>query len=136
MNRKQSLSLTLRLTTLRLTKIRAGMVACALLLALSAVASATPDKKDKAVGRLLFGKVLDPQDKPLPDAVVYVTNTRTRAVKTYIVGPDGTYRFPALSTAVDYEVFAQYNGRKSDTKSVSQFDDRSQVYVDLKVNTR
>jgi Carboxypeptidase regulatory-like domain len=136
MNRKQSLSLTVRLTTLRLTKIRAGMVACALLLALSAVASATPDKKDKAVGRLLFGKVLDPQDNPLPDAVVYVTNTRTRAVKTYIVGPDGTYRFPALSTAVDYEVYAQYNGHKSDTKSVSQFDDRSQVYVDLKVNTR
>jgi len=136
MNRKQSLSLTLRLTTLRLTKIRAGMVACALLLALSAVASATPDKKDKAVGRLLFGKVLDPQDNPLPDAVVYVTNTRTRAVKTYIVGPDGTYRFPALSSAVDYEVYAQYNGHKSDTKSVSQFDDRSQVYVDLKVNTR
>ena len=132
MNRQQSL----RLTTLRLTKIRAGMVACALLLAVSAVASATPDKKDKAVGRLLFGKVLDPQDNPLPDAVVYVTNTRTRAVKTYIVGPDGTYRFPALSTAVDYEVYAQYNGHKSDTKSVSQFDDRSQVYVDLKVNTR
>jgi hypothetical protein len=131
MNRKQSLRLRLRLT-----KMRAGIVACALLVALSAVVSATPDKKDKAVGRLLFGKVLDPQDNPLPDAVVYVTNTRTRAVKTYIVGPDGTYRFPALSTAVDYEVYAQYNGHKSDTKSVSQFDDRSQVYVDLKVNTR
>jgi hypothetical protein len=132
MNRKQSL----RLTTLRLATIRAGIVVCTLLVVLSAAATATPDKKDKAVGRLLFGKVLDPQDNPLPDAVVYVTNTRTRAVKTYIVGPDGTYRFPALSTAVDYEVYAQYNGRKSDTKSVSQFDDRSQVYVDLKVNTR
>jgi hypothetical protein len=132
MNRKQSLGLT----TLTLTKLSAGIVVCALLVALSAVANATPDKKDKAVGRLLFGKVLDPQDNPLPDAVVYVTNTRTRAVKTYIVGPDGTYRFPALSTAVDYEVYAQFNGHKSDTKSVSQFDDRSQVYVDLKVNTR
>ena len=75
-------------------------------------------QEDKTVGRLLFGKVLDPQDNPLPDAVVYVTNTRTRAVKTYIVGPDGTYRFPALSTAVDYEVYAQYKGQKSDTKSV------------------
>jgi hypothetical protein len=115
--------------------IKAVTVACALLVALGAVSSASPDKKDKTVGRLLFGKVLDPQDNPLPDAVVYVTNTRTRAVKTYIVGPDGTYRFPALSTAVDYEVYAQYKGSKSDTKSVSQFDDRSQVYVDLKVNT-
>src|SRR5271169_2837677 len=116
--------------------IKAVVVACALLVALGAVSSAALDKKDKPVGRLLFGKVLDPQDNPLPDAVVYVTNTRTRAVKTYIVGPDGSYRFPSLSTAVDYEVYAQYKGRKSDTKSVSQFDDRSQVYVDLRVDTK
>ena len=123
MNRKQSV-------------IRALIVACALLLSLSAVLGTAADKKDKTVGRLLFGKVLDPQDNPLPDAIVYVTNTRTRAVKTYIVGPDGTYRFPALTTSVDYEVYAQYEGRKSDVKSVSQFDDRSQVYIDLKINTK
>jgi hypothetical protein len=116
--------------------IKVVVGACALLLALSAVSGALPDKKDKPAGRLLFGKVLDPQDNPLPDAVVYVTNTRTRTVKTYIVGPDGTYRFPALSTAVEYEVYAQYKGHKSDTKSVSQFDDRPQVYIDLKVNTQ
>jgi hypothetical protein len=114
--------------------IKAVIAACALLALLSAMASASPDKKDKPVGRLLYGKVLDPQDNPLPDAVVYVTNTRNRAVKTYIVGPDGTYRFPALSTATDFEVYAQYKGKKSETKSVSQFDDRSQVYLDLKVD--
>jgi len=116
----------------------AAVVACTLLLVLGIVAlatnaSAAPDKKDKSVGRLLFGKVLDPDDNPLPDAVVYLTNSRTRAVKTYIVNTDGTYRFPALSTATDYEVYAQYKGRKSDTKSVSQFDDRSQVYIDLRI---
>lgn len=99
-------------------------------------ASAAPDKKDKSSGRLLYGKVLDPRDNPLADAVVYLTNTRNRAVKTYIVGQDGAYRFPALSTAIDYEVYAQYKGHKSDTKSVSQFDDRSQVYIDLRIDTR
>lgn len=114
--------------------IYATAVVCLLILCCAA-ASATPDKKDKSVGRLLYGKVLDPQDNPLPDAVVYITNTRTRAVKTYIVGADGSYRFPALSAAVDYEVYAQYKGKKSDTKSVSQFDDRSQVYLDLRVAT-
>ncbi len=114
--------------------LKAAVVACALLMTLSVISSASPDKKDKPVGRLLFGKVLDPQDNPLPDAVVYVTNTRTRTVKTYIVGPDGSYRFPALSTAVDYEVYAQYKTHKSDTKSLSQFDDRSQVSLNLKVD--
>ena len=116
--------------------VKAIAFGCALLVSLSALSYALPDKKDKPVGRLLLGKVLDSGDNPLKDAVVYVTNTRTRAVKSYIVGPDGTYRFPALSTAVDYEVYAQYNGHKSDTKSVSQFDERSQVYLDLKVDTR
>jgi hypothetical protein len=116
--------------------IKAIAFSCALLVGLCAISSASPDKKEKTVGRLLFGKVLDAQDNPVPDAVVYVANTRTRAVKTYIVGPDGTYRFPALSTAVDYEVYAQFKGHKSDTKAVSQFDDRSQVYLVLKVDTR
>jgi len=119
-------------------KSAAALVAYALIvalgiLALATNASAAPDKKDKSSGRLLFGKVLDTQDNPLPDAVVYLTNTRTRAVKTYIVNADGTYRFPALSGATDYEVYAQYKGRKSETKSLSQFDDRSQVYIDLKI---
>jgi len=91
-------------------------------------------KKDKT--RLLTGKVLDSGDNPLPNAVVYLTNTHTRAVKTYIVGPDGAYRFPALQPSIDYEVYAQYNNRKSGTKTVSQFDDRTQVYISLKINTK
>ena len=113
--------------------IIAVTASCVLLVAMG-VAHAS--QKDRSAGRLLFGKVLDPQDNPLPDAVVYLTNTRTRTVKTYIVGKDGTYRFPALSSAIDYEVYAQYKGIKSDVKSVGQFDDRSQVYLDLRINTK
>jgi hypothetical protein len=113
----------------------ASLIAGALLLVISVVATAAPDKKDKQEGRLLYGKVLDKQDNPVAGAIVYLTNTRTHAVKTYIIGQDGTYRFPGLSS-VDYEVYAQYNGHKSDTKSVSQFDDRPQVYIDLRIDAR
>jgi Carboxypeptidase regulatory-like domain len=91
-------------------------------------------KQDKT--RLLTGKVLDGGDNPLPNAVVYLTNTHTRSIKTYIVGPDGAYRFPALQPSLDYEVYAQYDNRKSGTKTVSQFDDRTQVYISLKINTK
>jgi hypothetical protein len=114
---------------------KACLIAGALLLVISVAAQAAPDKKDKAQGRLLLGKVLDTQDNPVAGAIVYVTNMRTHAVKTYIVSQEGTYRFPGLSS-VDYEVYAQYNGHKSDTKSVSQFDDRSEVYVDLRIDMR
>ncbi|MGA9355199.1 MAG: carboxypeptidase-like regulatory domain-containing protein [Terriglobales bacterium] len=93
-----------------------------------------PKKEDKT--RLLTGKVIDSGDGPLPDAVVYLTNTRDHSVKTYIVGPEGTYRFPALQPTIDYEVYAQFNKRRSHTKTVSQFDDRQQVYIDLKIETK
>ncbi len=91
-------------------------------------------KQDKT--RLLTGKVLDSADSPLPNAVVYLTNTHTRTVKTYIVGPEGTFRFPALLPTIDYEVYAQFDNRKSGTKTVSQFDDRQQVYISLKIDTK
>ena len=125
-----------------------GIATAALLIMLSAAvfstrtsawASPAPQfgrssKEDKT--RLLTGKVLDSGDSPLPNAVVYLTNTRSRAVKTYIVGPDGLFRFPALQPSIDYEIYAQYNNRKSGTKTVSQFDDRTQVYISLKIDTK
>jgi hypothetical protein len=121
--------------TSRMSYQKACLIASALLLVISTAAHAAPQKNDRAQGRLLSGKVLDPQDNPVPNSVVYLTNMRTHAVKTYIVGPEGSYRFPGLSM-MDYEVYAQYKDHKSDTKSVSQFDDRSEVYVDLRIDTR
>ena len=94
------------------------------------------DKKAEPTTRLLLGKVLDNADNPLPNAVVYLTNTRARSVKTYIVGPEGTYRFPGLQANIDYEVYALFNKHKSHTKTVSQFDNRTQVYIDLKIDAK
>lgn len=131
MNSPMNISLTKR----SIRKIAVGVVVLTLV---SLAAAANPPLfKDKGdTGRLLVGKVMDHQDSPLPSAVVYLSNTRTRAVKTYIVGSDGMYRFPALSPNVDYEVYAQFNGKKSDTKTVSQFDNRQEVTVNLKVDSK
>lgn len=110
----------------------------ACLLTLIAIASISVSAKDKnsTPGRLLLGKVVDQQNNPISDAVVYVTDTRTHAVKTYIVSTDGSYRFPALAANVDYEVYAQANGKSSDTKRVSQFDDRKQISIVLKIDVK
>jgi hypothetical protein len=94
-------------------------------------------EKDKGDGgRLLIGKVLDHSDNPLPGSIVYLSNTRTQSVKTYIVGDDGSYRFPALSPNIDYQVYAQNKGRKSDTKTVSSYDSRPQVNIVLKIDMK
>ena len=62
-------------------------------LIISVVAFGEPFEKKSDNSRTLSGRVADKQDGALANAVVYLTNTRTRAVKTYIVGQDGVYRF-------------------------------------------
>jgi hypothetical protein len=101
--------------------------------ALAGMVAAVP-KHNADAGRMLNGKVFDHSDHPVPDSVVYLTDMRTRVVKSYIVAADGAYRFPALTPNVDYEIYAQYKGQKSETKTLSRFDDRPQVNIDLKVD--
>lgn len=121
--------------------VKTFSIALLLLLVTTATMAANPlpaSDKDKGAltGRLLTGKVLDKQDNPLTDAVVYLSNSRTQTVKTYIVGPDGVFHFPELSPNIDYEVYALYKGHKSETRAVSQFDDRKQVNIILRVDLK
>jgi hypothetical protein len=83
--------------------------------------------------RTLTGMVSNQHGNPVSDSVVYLTNTRTMAVKTYIVGKDGMYRFPALSPNIDYQVYAQFQNRKSDTKTLSSFDSRKVAFINLHI---
>ena len=93
--------------------------------------------KDRAPQtRTLTGMVSNEHGQPLSDSVVYLTNTRTMAVKTYIVGKDGAYRFPALSPNVDYQVYAQYQSRRSDTKTLSSFDSRPNAVINLRIEAK
>jgi Carboxypeptidase regulatory-like domain len=92
-------------------------------------------KNTHFTSRTLTGTVLDKSDKPVAEAVVYLKNTKTLAVKTYISQNDGTYRFPELSLNSDYEVYAEKQGQKSKTKTVSQFDDREKPNINLQIDT-
>ncbi len=113
------------------------LAVAAIIAVLATIALAAPPYGEKApVSKVLTGRVLDAGDNALAGAVVYLTNTRTRAVKTYIAGREGDYRFPGLANNTDYEVYAQFQGHKSDTKSVSQFDSRMLMNVNLKIDTK
>jgi spermidine/putrescine-binding protein len=110
-----------------------------LLLTFALVFAATalmPIAEAQAGGKTVVGFVFNKAEQPLPDAIVYLKNTKTLSVKTFIVGSDAAYRFTALSRNVDYELWAEYQGAKSDAKTVSSFDSRTQAHINLKVNTK
>jgi hypothetical protein len=90
-------------------------------------------KATRVTSRSLTGLVLDKSDVPVSNAVVYLKNMKSLAVKTVIAGNDGAYRFPELSPNVDYEIYALREGKKSDTKVLSQFDDRQKANIILRI---
>ncbi len=94
----------------------------------------SPRKTGNSNQRVLTGVVMDKNDQPIPSAVVYLKNEKTLNVRTYFAQKDGTYRFPQLERNVDYEVYAEIDGKRSDTKTVSQFDDRTAPHVNLRIN--
>ena len=82
--------------------------------------------------RSLQGQVTE-QDAAVSGAIVYLKNTKTMGVKTYIADKEGMYRFNALSANVDYEIYAEKDGKKSDTKTLSSFDSRKLATINLKL---
>jgi Carboxypeptidase regulatory-like domain len=96
--------------------------------------SGPSQKKPRPTSKMLTGTVSDKSEKPISGAVVYLKNSKTLVVKSYFTQDDGTYRFPQLALNTDYEIWAEKDGKKGDTKSISQFDDRFTPTINLRIN--
>jgi hypothetical protein len=121
----------------RLTAIAAILLACGALSAIStAKASEFIQRGPRGEARTLVGHVLDDREQPLQKAIVYLKNTKTLAIKTYISEADGTFRFSGLAANIDYEVYAEHDGARSDAKTLSGFDSRREVNITLKIKGR
>ena len=112
---------------------RTSVFAVAIVSIFVLAASGLEQRGGQADSRTLIGRVLNHQEAPVQKAIVYLKNTKTLAIKTYITEQDGSYRFPALATNVDYEVYAESQGARSDTKTLSGFDSRKEANITLKL---
>jgi hypothetical protein len=92
--------------------------------------------KNQEQGRSVTGQVFSKSDAPISEAVVYLKNTKTLTVKSFITEKDGGYRFHGLSPNIDYEIYADYQGQKSPTKTISSFDTRSSITLNLRLDTK
>jgi carboxypeptidase family protein len=114
----------------RLVLISAAML---LLSALLCAQSREKKAEEAAAPRDLTGMVFDKAHHPVSDAIVYLKNTRSLAIHTYITGGDGSYRFNHLSPDSEYQVRAESGSHKSAVRSLSSFDTHKQPRINLKL---
>lgn len=120
---------------------RRWMIALAALLTLGLSAglpaqSKKEQEKREAQLRTVRGTVTDRDENPVAAAVVYLKNVKTQTVKTYIADDDGKYRFSGLDPNVDYEVHAEHEDKASPTRTVSSFDSRKEIVIQLKLTKK
>lgn len=95
------------------------------------------DAKHEAQLRTVRGVVADKSsENPVRSAVVFLRNTRTNAVRSYIADEEGNYRFSGLDPNVDYEIRAEKDGAKSATRTVSSFDNKKDIVINLKIEKK
>src|SRR5579871_926376 len=95
---------------------------------------ATPHLLAQSAMRTVQGRILDKDGAAMKGATVFLKDEHSLAVRTFIAADDGTYRFGQLSPNSDYQLWAESDGRKSGVKSISSFDSKAQVTMDLKID--
>jgi len=107
-----------------------ALIAGALLIAL-AVGFAAENPTRSVQGTVTFQ-----DDSVVNGAVVYLKNTKSLQIRSFFTQKDGGFYFRDLSPDIDYELKAEYNGASSATHTVSSFDTRKLVTINLKLNPK
>jgi hypothetical protein len=94
------------------------------------------DKQRDQTIRNVKGIVQLPDDNPAQGAVVKIKNLKNLEVRSFITQSDGRYHFQNLSTSVDYELQAEHKDLTSAKRTLSIYDSRLDIIVNLKLEPK
>src|SRR3979490_212197 len=118
-------------------KLGLRLLLVAMVLSAGGCAAGAQDAKHEAQLRTVRGVVVDKSSEvAIASAVVFLKNTRTNAVRSYIADDDGNYRFSGLDPNVDYEIHAEKDGAKSTTRTISSFDNKKELVYPSKIEKK
>jgi hypothetical protein len=82
--------------------------------------------------RNVAGLVLDANSAPVQGATVFLKNQKTKSIRSYTSAANGSFRFAQVNMTDDYDLWAEKEGKKSPTKTVSNWDARKEFSTELK----
>lgn len=83
--------------------------------------------------RVVLGSVVDAASSPVGGATVFLKDLKTKTIRSYTSTADGRFRFTQVNMAEDHELWAEKEGRKSATKTVSSWDARKEYETELRL---
>jgi hypothetical protein len=83
--------------------------------------------------RVVMGSVVDGNSAPVAGATIFLKDLKSKAIRSYTTTDRGRFRFAQVNMAVDYELWAEKDGKKSAVKTVSSWDARKEFEVELKM---
>jgi hypothetical protein len=121
---------TISLAWMALAVLSAGMVPTKSSSSLIGPIAATAQNLGQ---RVVSGSVLDANSTLLPGATVFLKDLKTKSIRSFTSDPDGKFRFAQVNMAEDHELWAEKDGKRSLTKTVSSWDSRKDFVCELKV---
>jgi carboxypeptidase family protein len=86
--------------------------------------------------REVLGQVVDKDENPIASAVIYLENMNTKSVQSHVSDDSGNFSYSGLDPNVDYQIYAEHDGMTSSTHTISSFDSRMSVNLELKVDRK
>ncbi len=83
--------------------------------------------------RAVMGAVVDANSTPVAGATVFLRDLKSKNIRSFTSVEHGRFRFAQVNMAEDHELWAEKDGRKSAVKSISSWDARKEIEVDLKL---
>ena len=83
--------------------------------------------------RSVSGLVVGADSAPVQGATVFLKNSKTKAIRSYTSASNGRFRFAQVNMTDDYDLWAEKDGKKSATKTVSSWDARKDFETELKM---
>ena len=83
--------------------------------------------------RSVNGTVVDADSSPVVGATIFLRNTKSKSIRSYTSTKDGRFRFVQVNMSDDYDLWAEKEGKKSAVKTVSSWDTRKELEVELRL---
>lgn len=93
-----------------------------------------PDARAQNMGeRTVTGTVVDGATNPVQGATVFLKNQKSKTIRSFTSLANGHFSFAQVNKAEDFDLWTEKDGKKSEVKTVSSWDERAQFVTELRL---